>query len=125
MNLRLLAAIAILVQGAVHAQQYLSGFSGVPLIGPLFLLNAIVSVPIAIWLVKDHRIFSILAGAGLLIGSIASLMLATTTDIFGYVLTDYGWPEITALVAEVIGLTALVIVTGLSWRGSRPALARN
>src|SRR5579862_8238694 len=37
--LRTVGALAVLVVGAVHLEQYLTGYSSVAVIGPLFLLN--------------------------------------------------------------------------------------
>jgi len=107
MNLRTVAAIAIVIQGAVHLQQYLDGFSAIAIIGPLFLINAIVSVAVAIWLMKSDGALPVMAGAPLLLGSLGSIFLTSTTGLFGYVSPSLGAAEITAIVFEVIGVIAL------------------
>ncbi len=112
------AAAAILIQGAVHLQQYFERFSAVPVIGPLFLANAAASLVIAIWLVKRGSSASVVAGAALLAGSLAAIFLTRTTGLFGYVSSGYGAGEIVAIVFEVVGL----ILLGLTGsRRLRPA----
>src|SRR6201999_530113 len=48
--LRRLGALTLLIVGGVHLQQYLAGYSSVPTIGTLFILNAIGAAVVAICL---------------------------------------------------------------------------
>ncbi|MBA2726321.1 MAG: hypothetical protein H0U53_10060 [Actinobacteria bacterium] len=110
LNLRKAGAAAVLVQGAVHLQQYLDGFSAIPVIGALFLLNAVSSVGVAFWILKSDGLAPLAAGVSLVLGSLASLFLTGTIGLFGYVSSGYGVSEILALTFEAIGVVSLGMV---------------
>ena len=51
MRMRVLAALAVLVSGAVHLKLWFDGFRDIDVIGPSFMLNAVAGVVIAALLV--------------------------------------------------------------------------
>ncbi len=105
--LRRAGVAALLIQGGVHLQQYLDGFSAIPVIGPLFLLNAVSSVGLALWLLKSDSLAPLGASIALLLGSLASLFLTRTTGLFGYVSSGYAVGEILAIIFELVGVVSL------------------
>ncbi len=111
MTLRFVGAAALLVVGAVHLDQYIAvHFDVVPVIGPLFLLNAIGSVAVAVGLLLPlHRLHPLLALGGIAIGvvSIVFLELSHMRPLFGF--EDYGYrPAIViALAAEAVAALTL------------------
>lgn len=81
--LRYVAVIALLVSGAVHLQLYLGGYSGLPVVGPLFLVHVAASVAISLWLVVGSRTtLPALAGIALMVGALVSLGLAFAGSFF-------------------------------------------
>src|SRR5256885_16449543 len=94
--MRRAGAVAILVVGAVHLQQYLGDYQAIPTIGPLFLLNAVGSgavalgllLPIERWLGRRRGDVAVamLALGGLLIalGALIGLYIAETSTLFGF-----------------------------------------
>jgi hypothetical protein len=119
--LRRVGAAAMLIQGGVHLQQYLDGFSVIPLIGPLFLLNALSSVALALWLLKSEGPAPLGAGIALLLGSLASLFLTQTVGLFGYISSGFGVSEILAITFEVIGVVSLGLAAVSGRRTPAPA----
>jgi hypothetical protein len=126
-TMRRLGAIAILVVGAVHLQEYLgAGYRSIPTIGPLFLLNAISSGVIAIGLlaplerVLHHRraelTSGLLAGAGLGIaaGSLIALFVSESGTLFGFSETGYGTAIVLAIIAEALAIVLLAPVAAVS-----------
>jgi hypothetical protein len=108
LGLRSLGAGALLVEGAVHVQQYVQIFSTVSWIGPLFILNAIGCAVAAAGLMS-RRTASLAAAAGVVI-SVAAL-LALAKSFHGGLL---GWEESTlrpaiwiAMVSEAAAASAL------------------
>lgn len=124
--LRTLGAIAVLVVGAVHLQQYLGDhFDVVPIIGPLFALNFAGATLIglgllvpAAWLRLAHVLLA-LGGIGLAATSFVVLFVSERQPVFGF--EDYGYRAaiVIALAAEA---TAVVALTGyLTTRARRRA----
>jgi|SRR3954469_370002 len=109
--LRLLGAAAVLVVGAVHLDQYVGvHFRVVPVIGPLFLLNFVGSVLIAVGLLLPlRRLHGLLALGGIAVGvvSIVFLELSEHGGVFGF--QDYGYRTaiVVALAAEAAAAVLL------------------
>ena len=122
-TIRRLGAIAILVVGAVHLQEYFGAdYRSVPTIGPLFLLNAISSAVVAIGLLAPlERIrhgrpveltSGLLAGAGVAIaaGSLIALFISESGKLFGFSETGYGTAIVLAIIAEALVVVLLTPV---------------
>src|SRR5947199_4644610 len=94
--MRRAGAIAIIVVGAVHLQQYLGDYQSIPTIGPLFLLNAIGSAAVAVglllpiekWLGQRRGEIAVgllaLGGVAIALGALTSLYIAETSTLFGF-----------------------------------------
>ena len=107
--LRAIGALAVLVGGAVHLQQWLTVFRDQP-IGPTFLVNAIASLVVAVALVAtDDRVvrWAVLAGLALSVGSLLALLASRTVGLPGFEATGYDVAEIEAIVAEAVATVAL------------------
>ena len=124
---RRLGALALLVVGGVHLQQYLGGgYNAIPTIGPLFLLNAISAAVVGVALLAPlHRLMrdtradlavGILAAAGaaIAIGSLVALYVSETGTLFGFAENGFAPPIVIAIVAEVATLALLGPVTAIS-----------
>jgi hypothetical protein len=124
MLLRVLGALAVLVVGVVHLEQYFAvHFEVVPIIGPLFLLNFIGATVIGIGLLIPsarlrllHSLLA-LAGIGLAATSFVFLFLSEHGPLFGF--QDYGYRAaiVIALAAEA---AAVVLLGGYLLRRRRP-----
>ena len=131
---RFLGALAILGVGAVHLQQYIgNGYSTVPTIGTLFLLNAISAgvVGFALLLplgriVGRHRVDGAvgalaLAGVGIAVGSLVALFISESGTLFGFAEHDYRTVIVIAIAVEAL---ATVLLTPLAAVSIRRALAQ-
>ena len=125
-TLRVLGALAVLVVGGVHLEQYLAvHFDVVPIIGPLFLLNFIAAVVIALGLLVPHarmraaHILFALGGIGLAATSFVFLFLSEHRTLFGF--QDYGYRA--AIVIALAAEAAAVLLLGayLTARRRHPA----
>lgn len=105
-HLRIGLALLVLVGGAVHLQQFLNGFSSIPVIGPMFLANALTSVAVAILLIwRSHAVW-VIAGAAIAAGSLGALLISRGPGLFGYVSTTFGVAEAIVVSSEVMALMA-------------------
>jgi hypothetical protein len=104
-----LAAIAILITGAVHLELWLRhGYRGIPTIGPLFLLNAIAAGVIAAGLLWRGGLLLELAGLGYAASTLAAFLISVSHGLFGFVDTIHGTAQTVAGVAEIAAIVLLV-----------------
>jgi hypothetical protein len=112
--LRALGALAVLVVGAVHLEQYFSvHFNVIPIIGPLFVLNFAGATVIGIGLLipsvrlRLAHIVLALGGIGLAATSFVFLFVSEHHTLFGF--RDYGYRTaiVIALAAEAAAVALL------------------
>lgn len=108
-RLRIVLAGFVLVSGLVHLQQFLDGFSTIPIIGPMFLANAAGSAILAGLLTWRSEAIWVVGAAILAAGSLAAILISRGPGLFGYVSTTFKAAEGLAVLAE--GAAVLVAVT--------------
>src|SRR5690242_973610 len=98
---RALGAVALLVMGGVHLEQYtVAHFSAIPTIGPLFLVNFIAATSLGLLLLIPVRrsgrhgrlVFdslAALAGIGVAAGALVALLISEHTPLFGFMEHGY------------------------------------
>jgi hypothetical protein len=140
-TMRHLGAIALLVVGAVHLQQYVGNdYSVLPTIGPLFLLNALGAAIVAIGLLTPiermlgARRAELAAGllavvaVAIAVGSLVALFISESQPLFGFMEDGYDTPILIAILAEALTTILLLPVAVRSLRGAasggRPSHSR-
>jgi len=121
-------AMVTIYSGYIHL--YLWGrqpypYSAIPTIGPLFLIQGIVAILVGLLIVVARRLYAILLGAGLLIASVAALVIDVEVGMFGFK-DSWSVPYATStlyweIVGAVLLLTAACVlvwpaVAARSWR---------
>jgi hypothetical protein len=112
--LRTIGAIAVLVVGAVHLQQYFSyHLSSVSTIGPLFVLNFAGAMVIGLGLLVPaarlrlvHGLLA-LGGIGLAATSFVFLFISEHQSLFGFHEHGYRVAIVIALAAEAVAVVTL------------------
>lgn len=121
-------AAGVLATGADHLYEYTAtGFSTIPTIGTLFLLNFIAATIVGAGLLLPLRRMTerfadpvrtllALSGIGIAASSLIALWISESSSLFGF--TDYGFRTtiVVAIVAEsiaVIALTAYLALAGV------------
>jgi hypothetical protein len=133
--MRYLGALAVLVTGAAHFEQYsVDSYSTVPTIGTLFLLNFIAAIVIAVGLVVPlgriagrytdavRAVFAV-AGIALAVLSLVALFVSESSSLFGFVEHGYRMAIVVAIVAEAaatVFLLAFLWANGTGLREIRP-----
>jgi hypothetical protein len=122
MRMRMLAAAAVLVSGAVHFKMYFNWAHDNDKVGPAFLLNAGAGLVIAVLLLTWQHWIPPLLAVGFGVATLAAFVTATTAGLFGVHEHWRGWEVWTAAAVEVVA-----IVTGLMilWQESRTAPQRS
>lgn len=121
--LRTVGAIAVLVVGAVHLQQYFAEqIDSVPIIGTLFLLNFAGATVLGLGMLIPaarlrllHLLFA-LGGIGLAATSFVFLFVSEHQPLFGF--QDHGYRAgiVVALAAEAVAVVALTAYVALRLR---------
>ena len=79
------AGAALLIWSAViHLQLWSDGYRDISVIGPLFLIQGIASIALALRLVIFRRLVLLAAGAILLAATAVGLLLSAGIGLFGY-----------------------------------------
>lgn len=119
---RLLGVGLTAAMGWIHVHLWVDGYREVPVIGALFLLNAIGAVVLAVVLLfAPSRLLSVTAvvTAGFTAGTLAALILSLTVGLFG-VQESLRTPLVVAtLIVESTGVAVLVLTALLSARCRR------
>jgi hypothetical protein len=118
---RVLGALAVLTVGAIHLQQYLKLYSGIPTIGTLFLLNFAGASAIGLGLLAPAEHLAgrrwgtaavgliALAGVGLAATAFVFLLISEHTPLFGFMEPGY---DPGAMLASRIAEGATVLLLG-------------
>lgn len=118
--LRVLGALALLVVGGVHYQQYhYESYSLIPTVGPLFLANSVAAVGLGLYLLSPVRVrgrvglildrLAALAGVGVSSGAFVALLISEQTPLFGFTEHGYRFAVVLALASEALASAALTV----------------
>jgi hypothetical protein len=115
-------AVCLAGSGVIHlylwGKQY--GYKDVPTIGPLFIIQGIAAILVAVLVIVTRRVGVLLVGAGMLFASVVALVLAVYVGLFGFKdswLAPYAW---TSFYEELAGgVLLLAAAVALAW----PALS--
>jgi hypothetical protein len=108
---RALGAAALAAEGAVHLQQFLQIFFAVPLIGPLFVLNAVGCAGAAGGLLFRRTVrLGALAGVAVSLAALAGLAKSYAGGFLGW--TEAGLrPAVEiAIASEAVAIVALAVL---------------
>jgi hypothetical protein len=118
---RTLGALALLVIGGVHYQQYHYAFySSIPTIGPLFLLSFIVATALGLFLLAPVRSrlgsrgklldqLAALAGIGVAAGALAALLISERTPLFGFMEHGYRFVIVLTIASDTVAIAMLTL----------------
>ncbi|MFP5310110.1 MAG: hypothetical protein ACLGIR_11100 [Actinomycetes bacterium] len=116
--LRLLAAGATIGGGVLHLQLWQGGFRGLPLIGPMFLANAVAAAAVGLAVGWRPGRVTVLLALGISVGSLVGLVLSHTVGLFGF--RQGGWDPAQARVVATELLAAAALL-GLAAARRTPA----
>jgi hypothetical protein len=118
---RTLGAIALLVIGGIHYQQYRYAFySAIPTIGPLFLLNFIAGTGLGLFLIAPFKSrlgrfaglldqLAALIGVGVAGGGLAALLISEHTPLFGFMEHGYRFAIVLAIASDAAATVMLTL----------------
>src|SRR6202167_3548872 len=114
------AGAALLVwSGVIHLQLWSDGYRSISVIGPLFLIQGIASIVLAVALAAFQRLALLAAGAVLAAATAAGLLLSAGIGLFGYVESLAVPYAETSLVVEVTSAAVLAAAAAIVLAGPR------
>jgi hypothetical protein len=114
------AAALMVASGLIHLYLWHLAYRHIATLGPLFLVQAIAALVLAVSLTAARRGFLLLAALGLMAGTIVGFILVTTVGLFGFTLNSItGW-AVAALATEAGAIVTLTAAASLLWRAHRP-----
>ena len=128
---RVAGAVALLVVGGIHLEQYTAGhFSVVPTIGTLFFVNFVAATVLGLWLLAPVRnryrpvrlaldCAASFAGIGVAGGALIALLISETRPLFGFMEQGYRLEIVIALVSEAAAIVLLGAFLALAWTRAR------
>ena len=108
MRLRILGALALLVSAAVHLIEWFSGVRNQS-VGPLFLVNVVAGVVIAVLLLRWRHWIPAFLTLGFGAATLGAFILSTTVGLMGVHSSWEGFYVYAAAVAEIV----CIVVGGL------------
>ena len=114
---RVITALAVLVSGVTHFYLWQwDSWKDIDVIGPLFLVNAISGVIIAVLVLVWRHWFSLFLAFGFCVVTASAFLISRIWGLFGIQDTIWGWSQIVCLIAEVVGAVAAVVTFTLEQR---------
>lgn len=109
MNMRLLAAAAALVSGAVHLKLWFDGTRDLDVIGPAFMVNAIAGAVIAALLLAWRHWVPLFLAFGFGLSTLAAFIISATVGLFDVHASWSGFYTWAAFVAEIVIIVAALL----------------
>jgi 2-methylcitrate dehydratase PrpD len=115
-TLRAVAAVLILIQGATHVLRWLDGYRAVEVVGPLFVVNAVVALAVAALVLVRGGLVSALAGMVLSFATLVAFALSRQASLFGFAETRWDAVAFVSVGAEVAAVLVLLAWATLATR---------
>ena len=111
-----------MLSALIHLHLWSTGYRHIPTIGPLFLLQGVVAIGLALVVVATRRAWAALAGAAFAASTIGGLLLSVEVGLFGFkdsLSAPYATSSLLVeSVAVVVLATAALVGIGRPARGS-------
>ena len=106
--LTLTGAALVATTGFIHLHVWSTGYRSIPSIGPLFLLQGIAALVLALAVVAARRLVVTAAGAGFMAASVGGLLASTSGKLFGF---HESFAAPFTGMALIVGVAGLAVLT--------------
>lgn len=110
--IRSVASASVMLSGVVHLELWAQGFSGLAVVGPAFLVNAVAGIAIGIALQVSPHWLPLAAAAGFGAATLAAFVLSTTVGFFG---VHEQWQGAAVWLSAVSEALAVLLGTAGTW----------
>jgi hypothetical protein len=119
--LRVLLVLGLLGSAWVHLDLWLLGYRDIDTVGPLFLLNVVAGVVIALAVALWRHWLAPLAAVAFGLATLVAFLGSVTVGLFGMQGVLWGTPQVLAALAELVCVAAGVVLALRYRRERRPA----
>lgn len=105
-SIRIATAVFVLAGGFVHLQLWDSGYRGISYIGPLFVVNGVVSAILAIAVLVRRSRPVVVGGIAFSFVTLAALVMSRTVGLLGFTEREWTDQAVRATAAEVGAIVA-------------------
>ena len=123
-NVLAIAGAALMVwSGVIHLQLWADGYRSISVIGPLFLIQGVGGIALAVVLAVFRRVVLLAAGAVMMAATAAGLLLSAGIGLFGYtesLAVPYAMSSLVVEFASAAVLAAASAILLAARPGSRP-----
>ena len=113
------AAILMICSALIHIHLWDIAYRHVATLGPLFLVQAVAALVLAVVLVVARVVVVAVVCIVLMAGTVVGFVLADSVGLFGFMLPAVtGWAY-EALVSEVVSAVVLGVLVARAWRRSK------
>ena len=102
--LRGVVAASVLLSADIHLVLYAEGFSDIPVIGPLFLVNVVAGLAIGVVMLVWRHWLPVLAAVGFGAATFGAFVMSRTVGLFGIREMLWDVQGVLAAVAEVVAV---------------------
>jgi hypothetical protein len=122
----LAAAVGMLASAYIHLHLYDIAYRQIPTIGPLFLLQGLSSIVLAVVASIIRRVWTALIGAGAMIATLAGFLISVNYGLFGFQDSFTGINAVGAFVIEISSalLFLVAVVFSITGRATRSEPSR-
>jgi xanthine/uracil permease len=110
------AAVLMVCSGLIHIHLWDIAYRHVATLGPLFLVQAVAALVLAVVLVVARTVLVALACMALMVGTMVGFILAVSVGIFGFTLQMVTAWAYEALSAELLSSVVLGVLVLRAWR---------
>jgi hypothetical protein len=100
-------SVLMILSALIHLHLWMTGYQHIPTIGPLFLLQVIAGIAIALGSGVIRRVWAALVALGFVASTIGGFLLSVTVGLFGF---KDSWSAPYAQMAFGIEIAALVVL---------------
>jgi hypothetical protein len=109
----------LITSGLIHLHFWNIAYRHVPTLGPLFLVQVVATLLIAVALVATRRLIVVAAAFLLMGGTIVGFILVRTVGLFNFKLGFTSGLAATVLVVEAVAMVMTAITAWVITRGAR------
>ncbi|HEU5418775.1 MAG TPA: hypothetical protein VFV41_13890 [Streptosporangiaceae bacterium] len=106
----------MVTSGAIHVHLWDIAYRHVATLGPLFLVQAIAALILAVAVLVTRNVLVVAAALALMAGTIVGFICVRTVGLFGFTLTFTSGLAYTVLIVEIVAVAALALTGSLLLR---------